>query len=559
MKKSATGKSAVSSNAAAVSLTRFHWPQTVIGRFVARRTMRGAALWALAFGAVVASKSVGYATAYSTAAERTGLAASFGNNIGLNALLGFPNQIDTLAGFAVWNTLGVMVIIGAIWAFLLATRTFRGEEDAGRFELLLSGQTTGRQAAANTLLGLGCSLLVLYLFTAITFIIIGSLHAVNFDVTAALFFALAAVSAAAIFMTFGAVASQLMPTRTRAAGLSAGIFGASFLVRAMADTTSAHWLLNLTPLGWIEKLQPLYGSQPIWLVPIGTMVLLLSVLTIWLAGRRDLGDSIIADKDTAEPHTALLNRPLTLAIRLTRAASISWLFGIGFIAVFFGLLTKSVQQAFTDSLTAQHAISRLAHAAQAFGATTFLGIVFFFVMTLTMVCVASAVSAMREDEATGYLDNLLVRPVSRVRWLTGRLTLIIGVIILAGLISSAGVWLTVFNQHLGLTGLELLRAGSNAMIPGLLLLGIGIGVFGCLPRLTSLITYSAIAWSFLIQMLSSGINLNHWLLDTSILHHVALAPAAAPNWHTNSILLTIGVLCCLIGLASLNRRDLQTE
>ncbi|HEY5442602.1 MAG TPA: hypothetical protein VIJ68_03625, partial [Candidatus Saccharimonadales bacterium] len=94
--------------------TTYRSPDTVIGRFVARRTVKMAAFWALLFGVLVASKAAGFASAYPTAPERAKIAASFANNIGLSALLGRPHQISSIAGFTTWNTLGVMVIIGSI-------------------------------------------------------------------------------------------------------------------------------------------------------------------------------------------------------------------------------------------------------------------------------------------------------------------------------------------------------------------------------------------------------------------------------------------------------------
>src|SRR5581483_6991879 len=133
-------------------------PQTVIGRFVARRTLRSATVWGYVFGAYTASKTVGFDKAYPTTQSRIQLAHSFSNNVGLEALLGQPHRIETIAGYAAWNTLSVLTIVGSIWAFLLATKYFRGEEAAGRTELLESGQTSPRLAAINTLAGLTNSL-----------------------------------------------------------------------------------------------------------------------------------------------------------------------------------------------------------------------------------------------------------------------------------------------------------------------------------------------------------------------------------------------------------------
>jgi ABC-2 type transport system permease protein len=189
----------------------------------------------------------------------------------------------------------------------------------------------------------------------------------------------------------------------------------------------------------------------------------------------------------------------------------------------------------------------------------FLGITFFLIMVLAMFYAASAIGRLREDEAEGYLDNFLVRPVSRIRWLSGRVLFIISIVIVAGWLSSLATWLGEASQHGGVSFHTLLLAGVNAMAPAILVVGIGVCAMGSLPRLTSALTYGAIAWSFLIVMLNSGLNLNHWLLDTSILYHVALAPAAEPRWHTNVILVGIGLALCILGMIMFNRRDLASE
>jgi ABC-2 type transport system permease protein len=102
-------------------------------------------------------------------------------------------------------------------------------------------------------------------------------------------------------------------------------------------------------------------------------------------------------------------------------------------------------------------------------------------------------------------------------------------------------------------------ASINAMPAALFTLGVGVFVFGFWPRLTSMAMYAIVAWSFLMEMIGSAIQLNHYLLDTSLLHHVALAPAVDPNWHTAGILAGTGLLLTIIGALTFRVRDLATE
>ncbi len=544
---------------ASVSIRRFHSPKTMIGRFITRRTLRAAALWAIVFGGYVASKAVGFVDLYPTMAARQKIAETFSNNVGIELMLGRAPHSATTAAYVAWNTGGIMVVIGAIWGLLLATKYFRGEEDAGRWEILLSGQTTARRAVINVFSGLAASLGVFYIILATLFIAISKSHGVNFSTHASLLFALTVVLGITLFICIGALMSQLMPTRSRAAGVSAVILGICFLIRAMGDVTTLHWLLPITPLGWVEKLQPLSNSQPLWLIPFVALIIITSILTVFFAGKRDLGDSIIADKATARPRLRLLNSPVGAALRLTRSNSAGWLAGIFMTALLFGLITKSTAQVFSQSKNFEKAISRLAQQSRLSSALAFLGIVFFLEMVLIMAYAASSIAAVRRDEADGYVDNFLVRPVSRIRWLSGRLLLIGGVIVGAGLLTMIALWVGLASEHMNISLHTLVLASINALVPAMLTLSVGVLAFGFRPRLTSFMAYGVLAWSFLVETVSSGLNFNHWIVDTSILHQIALAPAANPQWKTDGIVVAIAVVLCLIGALRFVRRDLETE
>lgn len=540
----------------AFTFKRFRLPQFAIMRFVARHAALSAIIWGAIFAAYTASKVLNYVKLYSTEAQRKQLADTLGNNVGIEALLGVAHRIDTVPGYTTWNMLCILSAGAAVWALLLATKHFRGEEDAGRTELMLTGQTTSARAATNTLLGLGAAWVLLFVVTGLGMMSVGRANGVGFSSQAGWFMALAIVCSAAEFIAVGAFVSQLMPVRARASSLGAAIFGVFYLFRILADTTSAHWLLNITPLGWVERLQPLYGSRPVWLVPIFAFVLTFSALAIWLAKNRDLGDSLLADHDTARSHTGLLNSPFGAGLRLTGASSIGWLIAIGFTATFYGFLAKSATQAFSSGNT-RHLLGTITHTSVV--ASGFLGIIFMLQMVLLMCYVVAAAASVRNDEAQGYLDNLLVRAVSRTRWFAGRVAIIAAVATAACLLIAAATWAGVASEHLGVTFYTLLMAALNILPPAALVLGVTLFAFGFMPRLTSLVGYGVIGWSFLILMLGSGLKLNHWVLDTSVLQHVSLAPATPANWHTNAMLVLAALVLALLGIWRFTSRDLQTE
>ncbi len=534
-------------------------PANVLWRFFARRTVKSATFVSVIFGLVAAAKVIGYTKVYPTTSERVSAGLAMANQVTYKALIGMPQRITTLTGFAAWYVVGVGALLGGIWAYLIATKTFRGEETAGRWELLLSSETTMRGATIMALYGLGVSLLVYYVISALALIGVGTEQSVGYSAGAALYFACAATASAVMFTAVGALASQIMPTRARAAGLATVVFGVSFLLRAAGDISGNQWLVNVSPLGWVEQLRPLVNPQPLWLIPIVAFTLLLAAVTIGLAARRDLGASLLADRDTARPKYGLLATPVSAAVRLTGPASLAWLAGITALGAFFAALTNTAVQTITASATAGKLFGRLTGVSQGSSARTFLGVMYLLVILLLMAYAAYAVGSIRSDEADGFTDNLLVAPLSRARFLLGRISLAVVTILATSAVASCAAYLSLGSHTFGLTAHDFVLAMVNCLPAALFTLGVGICALGIAPRLATVIAYGVAVWSFLIQMLASGLHLNHWLLDTSVFTHISLTPAASPNAEANWILVVLGLILAIIGTLLFDRRDLAGE
>jgi len=129
-------------------------PETVVLRRTARRACRSGALWGYVFGAFVASTAWSYSSLYRTPHQRDALAAAFGSNRATIALFGPAPMLQTSAGFTVLKTFLTLSLIGAVWGLMTSTRLLRGEEDAGRWEVLLTGATTRGRATAQAVCGL---------------------------------------------------------------------------------------------------------------------------------------------------------------------------------------------------------------------------------------------------------------------------------------------------------------------------------------------------------------------------------------------------------------------
>ena len=190
-----------------------------------------------------------------------------------------PRSSRPSAGFTVFKISMTLIILGAVWGLLTSTRLLRGEEDNGRWDSCSparppAGAPPPRRSPASA-----PASLMLWAVTAIITVLTGLDSSVDIAVGPALYFALAMVATAVMFLAVGALTSQLAATRRQAASFAAAFLGVSYAVRMIADAgVGLHGLIWASPLGWVEELQPLTAPQPLALVPI--------VVFTAVAGRR---------------------------------------------------------------------------------------------------------------------------------------------------------------------------------------------------------------------------------------------------------------------------------
>ena len=381
---------------------------------------------------------------------------------------------------------------------------------------------------------------------------------VGFSVPASLFYATAATASAAMFLAIGALTSQLGSTRRQANALAAAVFGVAYLIRMVADGgTGLEWLRWASPLGWVENLAPLTGSNPLPLVPIVLVVGGASLGAVVLAGRRDVGAGALARRSPPRTSTVLLGSPGQLVTRLEGWVALSWALGLAVLAVIFGITAVVAVKGNVGVADIQATVSRLGGGhGGVVGA--WIGYEFLFLAALATYAAAGQISALRAEEADGHVDNLLARPVSRVQWLVGRLGFAAAMSGLIGLATGLGAWAGIALEGGGIGLWPMLQAGLNIVVPALFVLGLGALLFGLVPRVAMPVLYAVVVWSVLVVILGSGVVTNHWVLDTAVLAHVGPVPARDLDWTSIGWLTGLGVLAAAGGAAAFSRRDLTS-
>jgi polyether ionophore transport system permease protein len=508
------------------------------------RTISFALLFLFASSATV----LGYRSAYPTRAERLEFARGIGDTTAVRLLYGIPHDLLTVGGYAGWRLLGSLSVFTALWGVLGAVRALRAEEESGRAELVLSGIVSRVGAFVAALAAIASGALVLWLA------LLAGILTARPGFGASAYLALAIVSPLPVFAGVGAFASQLVPTRRGALALGVGILGLALLVRMVADTASgAGWLRWATPLGWAEELRPFADPQPLVLVLPALAATLLLVASARISVRRDIGAGLFRAHDSRAPRTWLLSSPEGLAVRTLRGPFLAWLAGIAAYALVMGVVSDSIASALSTNL--QEQLEKLG-ASSADTPLGFLGFAFLFFVLAISLFGPFQLGALREEESEQRLETLLAHPVSRTRWLAGRLAIAAGASTVLALAAGAFAWLGARFAGADVPFPRLLEAGLNCLPVAFLFLGLGALAYALVPRAGVALAYALVALSFVWETVGGLFSLPEWMFELSPFHQVALVPAESFAFGPAVVMILVALAAAVASTAIFRRRDL---
>ena len=161
-------------------------------------------------------------------------------------------QIQTVAGYTVWKSLMFLIIVGAVWGLLTATRLLarRGGRRALGAAPRGSDHAAGRRGPGARRSRRRASR-SLWTVTAVITVVCRAILEGPHRAGPALFFAVALVAAPAVFLAVGALASQLAATRRQAAAYAGAALGARYALRMVADSGTG---LDVAPMGDAARL-----------------------------------------------------------------------------------------------------------------------------------------------------------------------------------------------------------------------------------------------------------------------------------------------------------------
>jgi ABC-2 type transport system permease protein len=520
---------------------------------LARRAFRDARTRTIAFGylfAVIAYiQPVGYHDAYPTLSSRLAFAHSFADNKAIRLFYGVPHNLLTVSGYTAWRVGGTLAIFAAVFGLLAAVRALRSEEDTGRMELVLAGSVARGTVYLSAMAAIAAGVLILGLAEFAGLVLAG------LPVGGSAELALATASVVPVFVGVGALTSQLASTRRVALELGGAAVGLFLALRVIADTSAgAGWLRWATPLGWAEEVRPFTGAHPIVLaLPVAATVLLL-VAASRIAAGRDIGTGVLPSRESAEPRLRLLSSPTAQALRSERASLIVWLSSVGAFAYITGVIAKSTSTA-GISKSLQHEVAKLG-TGSIVTPTGYLAFVFIFFVLAVSLFVCAQIGAARHEEADERLETLLSLPVSRRRWLGGRLVLAVAGATAISLTAGLLTWAGAESGGVSISLAGMLEAGANCLPAALMFLGIAALTYAILPRASTGLSYGLVTVAFLWDLFGSLLSVPKWLVQATPFAHVGLVPAQPFRAAAAVIMLGIAVSSALAATWIFQRRDL---
>jgi ABC-2 type transport system permease protein len=519
--------------------------------FLLRRDRIKLPAWTGGLGLFVVYLAAALANVAETEEELRSATQLFADPVG-RLLIGPGYGFDdpTFARF-VANGYGLyFALIAALMSILLVVRHTRLEGQTGRAELIRAN-VVGR----STQLTATVVVAVITNLVGAAVVFVTMIGVAGFAPTGSLVFAAGLAATGLAFAAVTTITVQLSQYSRGAAGMAGGVLGAAFLIRAGGDMaaeggTALSWF---SPLAWAQQTAPFVLDR--WWPLALTLGFAGATTAIGylLAGRRDLGASLLETRPGPREATPRLGTPIGLAARIQRGNILGWGLALVISGLAYGAYTEALTTAFEDLPDVF---------VELFGGTDdlvagYLAYMAVFMAFLAAAYTVTAMQSLRGEETGGRAEPVLATPVSRTVWLASNLavtaTAIVALLAIAGLATGLGATIvTGDGSHVG----EMILAHLNQVPAVWVVLGVAAMLFGVLPRGVPA-AWALVAFGMIAGTFGPLLDLPDAVLELSPFAHPAAVPLEAVRPVPLLALTAIGLVGAAVGTLAFRRRDLD--
>lgn len=517
-------------------------------------------IWIVGIGVLGLAVAVAISGQFGDEADRASIIALASSNPAFLFLRGLPDglSIGAVAFFQGFSFTGVLA--GLMSTFLVVRHT-RSDEERGRAELIGSTPIY-RTTALATAIVLGVVANALLAVAIAAGYIVGGLPA-----SGSILAALAAGSVGLFFVGATAVIAQVLPSGRASNGVAAALVGAAYVIRGIGDalgTTNAQLthvtpsgLSWLSPIGWGQATRPFSDPTfaPLMLSAAGFGLLVIAALT--LSARRDLGASLVAERE-GRPEARLGGRSvLGLAWRLQRLELLGWCIGVAVLGSIAGGLGPVVAEAVEGNPSLSALIASLVPDATADVVDIFTAALLGIGGVLAGAAGVQATMRLRAEEAEGRAELLLATSVSRARWVGATLIVAIGSVFAVCAVTGFATGFAIVQSSGETSELARFTGAAFAHAPAaLVFVAITAVTFAIMPRLTVPLGWGLLVIGLIVGQFGALLQLPEWLQNISPFHHSSALPVEGLDVPAVLALSATAVLGAVLSLILIRKRDL---
>ncbi|GAA4955444.1 ABC transporter permease [Actinoplanes utahensis] len=526
-----------------------HAPGRAVTVLAIRQIRRGGLIVVVLLAGLTALVAATYGRVMADPAAVGSMQALAGNPA-IRTLFGEPAGLDTAGGFTVWRVGTFLAVLLGTWAILATTRITRGEEDTGRWDMLLAGRLPLRAVLARHLAAV--AIVPVAAGTGIAAVLVAS----GTPARGALVHGAGTALLGLFFVAVAACTAQILPARAPATGLAVAVLGSGLLARMVGDgVTELGRLRWLSPFGLLALSGPYLQDRVLPLLLLLAATLVVTAAALAAAGRREVRGGLVTFASGRDARLTLLAGVETFAVRRVLRPLTGWTIGVGAYYLLIGLTAVSI----TGFLAGNPALADGAAEAGFAEVGSVAGLTATLFAILAMPAggfIAVRMGAFVTAETDRLLVTLAAGPVSRTRLIGAEITATTGaavtLVTAAGLATWAGV--TVTGGDLSLAGA---LSGVWNILP-IVLLSLGAAVFaaGWAPRLVSLIGGLPATGGFLLLVIADSVAAPGGVRDLSPFAHLAPVPLSEPAWTASTVMLVAAAALTVVGVAGYRRRDL---
>lgn len=518
-------------------------------------------LWILATVLMAFAGYAGVTQSYATHADRVEVLAAVMANPVIMMFRGLPSGASE-GQFLSFEILPWLTMLAALMSTFLAVRHTRGDEEAGRSELVAATPAARSLPTIATIIHGVAANVVLGILVALA-LIGAKLDAEGSWITGA-----ASAATGIAFLGIGLMAAQLMRTSRGANALTVWILVGTFLLNGIGNVAgtpsddltriTSSGLVWLSPFGWAEQARP-YDTNLWGPVVLGLVFgLLLAAAATALQSVRDMGEGFVPARPGRAYARPALSSPHALVWRLTSGAIVGWAIGGALTGVLATKLSGLANQISGQNPAVSQILDKIGKAGSLEETVI---TVFFTMLGILAACAAvQTVARARQEEAHGTAELVLSRPVGRVEWLLDYML----VATFAIAITAAAAMLAAYA---GLSG----NKDASSLSHVVLVVGLGQALAACVFTVLTALVFVlipratiAVAWALVLLAVTFGLfgplfGLPDWTTKFSPFSVAPIVSNGDVDMRGTWWLVAIVVVGAAASLALMRRRELASD